>query len=44
MVLPKVIGSLRAYAPKLAKPKGKPSEKVLDLEKYGSKLDELPKK
>ena len=31
--LPKVIGAIRQYAPKLAKPKGKVSEKVLDLEK-----------
>ena len=37
MVLPKVIGALRSYAPKLAKPKGKPSEKVLDLEKAKAK-------
>ena len=37
MVLPKVIGALRSYAPKLAKPKGKPSEKVLDLGKAKAK-------
>ena len=37
MVLPKVIGTLRSYAPKLAKPKGKPSEKVLDLGKAKAK-------
>ena len=29
----KVLGPLRQYAPKLAKPKGKPLEKVLDLGK-----------
>ena len=30
-ILPKVLGIVRDYAPKLAKPKGKGSEKVLDL-------------
>ena len=29
----KVLGPLRQYAPKLAKPKGKISEKILDLAK-----------
>jgi hypothetical protein len=33
----KVIGPRRQYAPKLAKPKGKISEKVLDLAKAKAK-------
>jgi len=32
MVLPKVLGALRSYAPKIAAPKGKGSAKKLDLE------------
>ena len=33
MVLPKVLGALRSYAPKIAAPKGKGSPTKLDLEK-----------
>jgi hypothetical protein len=43
MVLPKVIGALRSYAPKLAKPKV-PSEKVLDLGKAKAKTTPLSSK